>query len=91
MQEVVSLMNELCLRFPMVSAHNAASIFAIAHPPADHKDAQAAASTAHSPVSLYHLSTGVKTHALVLDGSASSSSGATGGAVNPVAPMSSVR
>jgi hypothetical protein len=81
-------MNELCVRFPMVAAHNGASVFAIAHPEAEHDDARAAATAATAPVAIYHLSTGVKTHALVLDGGGS---GAGGGGMNPLAPMAEVR
>lgn len=83
-------MNELCVRFPIVAAHNTAASFAIACPEMAHADAAMALSAAQSPVALYHLSTGVKTHVLVVD----SSRGARGqgaGGINPLAPVAQVR
>ena len=89
-QEVVSFMNELCVRFPIVAAHNTAASFAIACPETAHADARMALSAAQSPVSLYHLSTGVKTHALVVDSSRGARGHGSGGGVNPIAPVAQV-
>jgi hypothetical protein len=82
-------MNELCVRFPMIAAHNNTSAFAIAHPETTHRDPRIAASAAQSPISMYHLSTGIKSHVLMVDMSHGSS--ATGVRdVNPLAPISKV-
>ena len=96
MQEVVALLNELCVRFPIVAAHNSAALFALAQPEAPFANAAAAATAAACPVALYHLSTGVQSHQLVLDssGGARRGGGQKGGPgpasprrVNPIAPM----
>ena len=88
MQEIVQLMNELCVRFPMIAAHNATSAFAIAAPEARFDTPAAAYSAAQSPVALYHLSTGTKTHDLMLD---ASHGGGPNRVLNPLAPIRQVR
>jgi hypothetical protein len=83
-------MNQLCLKFSVVAAHNTAAFFAVACPETTIADADLAVNAAQSPVSIYHLNTGTKTHILMVD----SGRGQRGGAdadINPLAPLSLVR
>jgi hypothetical protein len=83
-------MNELCVKFPVVSAHNSAAFFAIAYPEATLADADLAISAAQSPVSIYHLNTGIKTHTLMVD-NGRGQRGSDETDINPLAPVSLVR
>lgn len=80
----VALMNELCMRYPMVAAHNASSSFAVGCPEIMHPDPRVAAVAAQSPITIYDMSTGVKVKVLVLSGRKSAG-------VNPLAPLAHVR
>jgi hypothetical protein len=82
-------MNELCLRFSVVAAHNTAAFFAVAYPESTVADADLAVSAAQSPVSIYHLNTGTKTHILMVD-RGRGQRGSTEADINPLAPVSLV-
>eukprot|EP00892_Ulva_mutabilis_P007952 jgi/Ulvmu1/5529/UM023_0065.1 len=84
---VAALMNQLCMRFPVVAAHNGTSSFAVACPEARHPDARAAATAVQTPVHVYNMSTGAKTFALVLSRAAPGTAGAGNGEINPLAPI----
>lgn len=77
-------MNELCLRFPMVAAHNSTAALAVACPEVRHADSRGASVAAQSPITIYDMSTGFKTKVLVL-------SGGSAGSMNPLAPIAQVR
>ena len=85
---VVALMNELCMRYPMVAAHNSSSSFAVGCPEIMHPDPRVATVAAQSPITIYDMSTGLKTKVLVLSGR--KSAGVSAG-VNPLAPLAHVR
>jgi hypothetical protein len=74
----------------MVAAHNGTSAFAVAYPETMHADARAAASAVQSPVSIYNMSTGEKTHVLVLSRQAPGQ-GSGVDAINPLTPVVEVR
>lgn len=83
-------MNQLCVRFPVVAAHNGTSSFAVACPETRHADARAAATAVQTPVNVYNMSTGAKMCALVLS-RPTPGSGSNNGEINPLAPIVQVR
>ena len=89
-QAVAALMNQLCVRFPVVAAHNGTSSFAVACPETRHPDARAAAAAVQTPVHVYNMSTGAKMFALVLS-RAAPGTGTGNGDINPLAPIAQVR
>jgi hypothetical protein len=80
-------MNELCVRYPVVAAHNGTSAFAVACPEMTTLDEDAAARAVQSPVTIYNMSTGAKTHVLLLSRAAPLGSVLA----NPLAPVARVR
>jgi hypothetical protein len=80
-------MNELCVRYPVVAAHNGTSAFAVACPEMPTLDEDAAARAVQSPVTIYNMSTGAKTHVLLLSRAAPLGSVLA----NPLAPVARVR
>lgn len=90
LQAVAALMNQLCVRFPVVAAHNGTSSFAVASPETRHADARAAATAVQTPVHVFNMSTGAKMYALVLS-RLTPGGGSNNGDVNPLAPLLQVR
>ena len=89
-QAVAAVMNQLCVRFPMVAAHNTTSAFAVACPEARLPDTRAALTALQAPLNIYNMSTGVKTHVLVFSRAQASGRGGTV-ATNPLLPILKVR
>ena len=92
MQAVAAVMNQLCVRFPMIAAHNATSAFAVACPEARLPDTRAALTALQAPLSIFNMSTGAKTHVLVFSrAQAGGRAGSGSGASNPLLPILKVR
>ena len=88
MQAVAALMNQLCVRFPMVAAHNPTSAFAVALPESRLADTRAALTAMQAPLSIFNMSTGVKTHVLLFSRAQPAGRSTSGGAAaNPLLPM----
>jgi hypothetical protein len=90
MQAVAALMNQLCVRFPMVAAHNPTSAFAVAFPESRLPDSRAALTALQAPVTIYNMSTGVRTHVLLFS-RAQISGRSSAGESNPLLPILKVR
>lgn len=90
LQAVAAVMNQLCVRFPMVAAHNPTSAFAVAYPESRLQDTRAALTALQAPLSIFNMSTGVKTHVLVFSRVQASGRGGTG-VTNPLLPILKVR